>query len=199
MKTNVNVFRSLVLGGVLAGSFATASAVIPEDIRFTILSNKKVVLESNLPKGKSASVEITDLVSQDKVYEAEIRGTKDKTVYDLSSLPQGEYSMKIDLEDKVLEKGFRLDESTSSMTSESAHSVPVFIKDNGVLQVFYDNNGDEKVEVSFSKYSETFFTDVIELKTPFVKPYNLKNLDRGTYNVVVKSGDKEFGYTFSKM
>jgi hypothetical protein len=200
MKTNVNVFRSLVLGGVLAGTFATAHAVIPEDIRFTILPNKKVLLESNLPQGKTASIEITDQASQDKVYEAAIKSKKsNKTVYDLSSLPEGEYTIKVDLEDKVMEKGFRLDESTSSMTSESAYSVPVFVNDNGVLHVMYDNNADEKVEVSFSKYAETFFTDVIDTKNLFTRPYNLKNLDRGTYNVVVKSGDKEFGYTFSKM
>lgn len=200
MKTNVNVFRLLMMGGVLAGTVATAGAVIPEDIRFTILPNKKVVLESNLPQGKVASVEITDLASQDRVYEAELTGKKGgKLVYNLSALPNGEYSMKVDLDNKVYEKGFRLDEGTSSPTTESDYNVPVFSNEDGVLRIVYDNAGEEKVEVSFTKYSDTFFTDIIESKTPFTRPYNLKNLDRGTYYVVLKSGEKEFGYTFSKM
>jgi hypothetical protein len=200
MKTQVNVLRSLMLGGVMIGTIATASAVIPEDIKFTILPNKKVILESNLPQGKVGSVEITDQTTQDQVYEADLSARKSgKTVYNLTSLPAGNYTMKVDLDDKVYEQGFRLDESSSSETHETSYSVPVFENKNGVLSIIYDKSGADKVEVSFSKYSDTFFTDVIDSKTPFSRPYNLKNLDRGTYYVVVKSGDKSFGYSFDKM
>ncbi len=200
MKTNVNVFRLLMLGGVLAGSVATAGAVMPEDIKFTILPNKKVVIESNLPQGKDAQVEITDVSSQDRVYEARLtKKVGGTTVYDLSRLPEGDYSMKIDLDDRVYEKGFRLDESASHLTSEAAWAVPVFSNENGVLRVAYGQPAGENVEVRFSKYADTFFTDVIGNSTGFVRPYNLKNLERGTYSVEVRSGDQVFGYTFTKM
>lgn len=200
MKTHVNVLRSLMLGGVMIGTIATASAVIPEDIKFTILPNKKLILESNLPKGTAGSVEITDQTTQDQVYEADLSaGKSGKTVYNLTSLPAGNYTMKVDLDNKVYEQGFRLEAGTSSETHETSYSVPVFENKNGVLSIIYDKSGADKVEVTFSKYSDVFFTDVIDSKTPFSRPYNLKNLDRGTYYVVVKSGDKSFGYSFDKM
>lgn len=200
MKTNVNVFRLMMLGGVLAGTVATAGAVIPEDIKFTILPNKKVVIESNLPQGKDAQVEITDVSSQDRVYEARLtKKVSGKTVYDLSKLPEGDYSMKIDLDDRVYEKGFRIDENASTLTSEAAWAVPVFSSENGVLRVAYAKPAGENVEVSFSKYADTFFTDVIGNSNGFVRPYNLKNLERGTYSVEVRSGDQVFAYSFTKL
>lgn len=200
MKTNVNVFRLMMLGGVLAGTVATAGAVMPEDIKFTILSNKKIVIESYLLQGKDAQVEITDVSSQDRVYEARLtKKVSGKTVYDLSKLPEGEYSMTIDLDDKVYEKGFRIDEDASHLTSEAAWAIPVFSNENGILRVAYGKPAGEIVEVSFSKYADTFFTDVIGNATGFVRPYNLKNLERGTYSVEVRSGDQVFAYMFTKM
>ena len=194
MKTKVNVFRLLVLSGALIATSYVASAVAPENINLTILANKKVLLESNIPQ-KLATLEIKNLETSEIVYSAKYpMSSAQKTVYNLSSLPEGNYSMVMRHDNLVYEKEIHLSEGATRLVKEFTYAEPVFESTNRRLNVQYANLSGNLVTVTISNDTETFFTDNIDVTKGFSRDYVLKYFQSGQYYVTLVSGDRTFNY-----
>jgi hypothetical protein len=198
MKAKVNSIRLLVIGGLSVMTISMAGASAPEEVKLTLLPNKMVIIEANIPQDQSANLEITNLGTRELMYDDQLRDP-DKAVYNLEALPEGKYSLVIKHGDITHEKDIMLSEGKSYLIKEATYTAPVFeTSADGKLMVRYLNHTGENVSVSFFSNSENFFSDEIGIPTSFERSYNLKNLEDGNYGVVLKTGSKSFYYDLNK-
>lgn len=177
-----------------------AGAVIPENVKVTLLPDKKVAVEANIPQSESANFEIVNLGTRETLYDDRlgVAGTS-KVVYDLQALPEGKYSLIIEHGKMTYEKEILIADEKTYLVKETSYVAPKFeTSEEGNLNVTYFNRTGEPVEVSFFEGSNQLFSDVIGIPGSFKKSYNLKNLDNGNYNVILKTGSKSFYYDLKK-
>jgi hypothetical protein len=201
MNVKVNSIRMLAISGLSVMMLARANAVIPEKVKLTLLPNKMVIIEANIPQAQSANLEIINLGTREIVYDDHLAAPyAHKAVYNLQALPEGKYSLVIEYGNYTHEKEILLTEGKTYLIKETSYIAPVFkTSGDGKLLVSYLNHSGENVNVSFLRNSENFFSDEIGILTSFSRSYDLKNLERGNYSVVLKSGDKTFYYNLNKM
>jgi hypothetical protein len=201
MNAKVNSIRMLAMSGLSVMMLAKANAVIPEKVKLTLLPNKMVIIEANIPQAQSANLEIINLGTREIVYDDHLAAPDvHKTVYNLQALPEGKYSLVIEHGNITHEKEILLTEGKTYLIKETSYTAPVFeTTGDGKLLVRYLNHSGENVSVSFFRNSENFFSDEIGIPTSFERSYNLKNLESGNYSVVLKTGNKSFYYDLNKI
>lgn len=201
MNAKVNSIRMLAIGGLSVMMIANAGAVIPEKVKLTLLPDKKMVIETNIPQAERTQLEIINLATREIVYDDRLKVPEDhKAVYNLQALPEGKYSLVIEHGSTTHEKEIVLTEGKAYLIREASYTAPDFkMSENGKLSVNYLNFSGENVKVSFFNEAEEIFSDEIGITTSFDRTYNLKNLERGKYSVVLKTGDKSFYYSLNKM
>jgi hypothetical protein len=198
MKTKINSMRMMVVGGLSVMMISGAIANVPEEVKLTLLANKVVMIEANIPQDQFANLEITNLGTREVMYNDKLQDN-DKSVYNLEALPEGKYSLVINHGNSIHEKDIMLSEGKSYLIKESVYTVPVFeTSGDGKLLIRYLNQSGENVSVLFFKNSDNFFSDEIGIPTSFERSYNLKNLEDGNYSVVLKTGSKSFYYDLNK-
>jgi hypothetical protein len=199
MKANVNSIRMLAVGGLSVMMLSMAGASSSEEVKLTLLPNKVVIIEANLPQDQPANLEITNLGTREVMYNDRLQAP-DKSVYNLEALPEGKYSLVIKQGNTTHEKDIMLAEGKSYLIKETSYTAPLFeTSGDGKLSVRYLNSSGESVSVLFFKNSENFFSDEIGIPTSFERSYNLKNLENGNYSVILKTGNKSFYYDLNKM
>jgi hypothetical protein len=201
MIVKVNSIRMLAMSGLSVMMLASASAVIPEKVKLTLLPDKKMVIETNIPQAQTANLEIINLGTSEIVYDDHLAAPDvHKAVYNLQALPEGKYSLVIEHGNITHEKEILLTEGKTYLIKETSYTAPVFeTSDDGKLRVTYLNHSGENVSVSFFRNSENLFTDEIGIPTSFERSYDLKNLENGNYSVLLKTGNKSFYYDLNKM
>ena len=198
MKTRVKTNVITVMMGLLllVALTVTVKAGNTEDVRVVMLSGKKVMLKVQNPSMQQIKINITDQTNQN-LYSASLPEKEAfLKVYDLSKLPEGDYKLTLELNNKVLEKDVRIKGNESSIISEATQYLPYFSKKDNDLLVSYLNTGSNKVSVSFSNNANQFFTDTPEKQVSIQRSYSLKNLEPGQYTVELSSGDKLYSYAF---
>jgi hypothetical protein len=189
----------LVIGGLSVMMLSNANATVTEEVKLTLLPNKMVKIEANIPQDQSANLEIVNMGTREVMYDESLPDPE-KSVYNLEALPEGKYSLIIKHGAMTHEKDIMLSEGNSYLIKESTYTAPVFeTSGDGKLSVRYLNHSGENVSISFIKNSENFYTDAIAIPTSFSRLYDLKNLESGNYSVVLKTGDKTFYYDLNKM
>jgi hypothetical protein len=200
MKTKVNSIRMLAISGLSVMMLAKANAEIPEKVKMTLLPNKMVRIETHITQARSANLEIINMSTREIVLDEQLAAPEaHKAVYDLQALPEGKYSLVIEYGNMTHEKEILLSEGKTYLIKEASYIAPVFkTAEDGKLRVKYLNRTGENVEVTFFKESENVFSDKIGIPTSFERSYDLKNLESGSYSVMLKTGDKTYFYPIDK-
>jgi hypothetical protein len=192
MKTKANSIRLLVLTGLFFVFGFTAKAENSENVRLVMLQNKKVLLEANNLQNQPLSIEISNSITNDMVYSAVIKNNAlYKKYYNLSSLPEGNYTFTIKLDNEVFVKEIQLN-ALPLLLSETSYYEPVFLDENNSLVVNFINPDKENIIVSFKRDYDSFFKDEPGNLHSFSRKYNLKKLEPGEYQVELLSGDKQY-------
>ncbi len=201
MNAKVNSIRMLVMSGLSVMMLSKANAAEPEDFKLTLLPNKMVIIEANIPQAQAANLEITNLGTREVFYNDKLQFPgMHKALYNLEALPEGKYSLVIKNGNMTHEKDIILSDGKSYLIKEVVYMAPVFeTSGDGKLSVRYINHTGEKVKVSFFRNSENFFSDEIVNPTSFSRSYDLKNLESGIYGVILKTGNKSFYYDLNKL
>jgi hypothetical protein len=198
MKAKISFIKILALAGLYFGFMFSANAALNEQVKIYLLPQKKVLLVVSNPALKKANLVITEGESHQSLYTERVR--KDsvyRRVFDLSSLPEGRYTLSVDFNQKVFEKELELMDDRTALINESVSYPPVFNAKNNLLTISYKNPLREDVSVSFLDGYTSFFTDVVsgDLKA-FQRAYNLMYLEPGSYEVELVSGNKNYTYSF---
>ena len=197
MKTRVKTKITAMMGLLLFVALTVnVKAGNTEDVKVIMLSGKKVMLQVQNPSMQQIKFNITDESNQN-LYSASLPEKESYLkVYDLSNLPEGDYKLTLELNNKVLEKDVRLKGDNSSIISEATHYLPYFNKKDNDLLVSYLNTTNKNVSVSFYRNADLFFSDTPEKRMNIQCSYNLKNLQPGQYTVELSSSDKMYSYAF---
>ena len=73
MNAKVNSIRMLAISGLSVMMLSQASATVTEEVKLTLLPNKKVMIEDNIPRDQSANLEITNMGTREVMYNDEIQ------------------------------------------------------------------------------------------------------------------------------
>jgi hypothetical protein len=163
----------------------------------TVMPQKRVVLRiSDAPK-KSLELNIRNSATGEMVYEGKM--SEDISyikVFNLSNLPEGEYDLTVETEEKVYRKYLAVNRATCHLLSESEYHKPVFDNEDGSLRIAFSNPEDEKLTISFRNSLGTFFKDEANQVKVFKRKYNLAMLEPGDYHVDLLAGEDTYSYYF---
>jgi YbbR domain-containing protein len=189
--------KKMFLAGIffLAGFAVKAENV--EKASLVMLQNKRVLLETTNPQKQIVHLQIFEASTLEQVYHAKLtRDIHYKRSYDLSGLSEGNYLVKVVFDNRVFVKEIQLGSNFPVLIREAVYDEPRFSQDGRSLEITLSNHMDEKVGVSFSRDTETFFKDEPVYSGTIRRKYDLTNLEPGFYSVEVSAGDRYYQHSF---
>jgi hypothetical protein len=162
-----------------------------------MLTGQRVLIEVQNPQQKPMTIEIINSTSGEIVYSDDISNPVHfSNTFNLSQLPEGNYTMKYSISNRIYIKEFSMSASESVILAESMYLAPTISQkgENLFITVF---DADEKdVKVTFRQGLDGFFTDKPGISGSFMRNYNIADLYPGEYNVRVVTGDEAYNYSF---
>lgn len=196
MEANGKFKRWLGIATLVLVMGTAAKAEFPEYVKVKPLGNQRFILDAQNPQKQTMSMALISSIDGELVYSKDISGNaKYHVVYNLGYLPDGGYTLKYMIANKIYEKEILLKDSEATLLTETSYVTPLFYRDDKNLVVTVFNPEKKDVSVSFWKGSESFFTD-----NPgdfsFRRQYSLESLSPGEYNISVVKGNDNYSYAF---
>jgi len=117
---------------------------------------------------------------------------------DFSELEDGLYKMNVQMDGAKYVKHLSVNESIVSIEKSIKKTEPIFQFQNNVINVSHLNHGEEKTSVHIYQNGSLVWDKELENKLAINKRFNISNLDPGTYNFVLISGDDIYEYQVSR-
>ncbi|MFO7370084.1 MAG: DUF3244 domain-containing protein [Bacteroidales bacterium] len=197
MKTKRNFKVILLVAGLMMGYAVQAKSAGNMVVHASVMPNKKVVLRiSDAPK-RALELNIENASTGEVVYQQRLsRDTVYLKVFSLTNLPEGEYSMTIETEEKVYRKFLGITRDSCLLLGEAEDYKPIFDNENENLLITFRNSKDEKLKVLFRNSLGIFFKDEPGQATSLRRKYNLSMLEPGSYQVDLMAGNDIYTYSF---
>ncbi len=197
MKTRFFSISRLAFAGVLMVSGFGAKAGKGDNVSLIPEPDKKVIIDAYNPDMLPMSIEIIDNSQGESQFVTSVKGASHYSkLYNLSLLPNDDYTIKVKIGNEDFEKEVKLNRSVPEVVTESTRFEPVFQEGNNSLSLTVLNPEREKVSVSYWAGSDRFFEDDIRTVNSFTRKYNLKELDPGDYSVEVVKGGQYYVHNF---
>lgn len=132
----------------------------------------------------------------EKIYYKETRAdNKDyRKIYDFSDLEKGEYKLSVTVDGATAERTFNIGSENIMVGKEKNLGEPYFSFKDGVLKVSYLNFPEETLNLNMYKGSELVYSKELGSKFNVIEGYDLSNLEKGVYSVVLSCNSKTFSY-----
>jgi hypothetical protein len=196
MKTKVST-RGLVIAGMLFAFAHVSGADIEEFVKAKMLTGQRVFIEVQNPQQKPMSIEFINSTSGERVYFDDISNpVRFSNTFNLSQLPEGNYTMKYSISNRIYTKEMSMSASESVILAENFYLTPTISQEGKNLLVTVFNADEKDVKVTFRQGLDGFFTDKPGISGSFKRNYNIAELYPGEYNVRVVSGDEAYHYSF---
>ena len=198
MKTKAKFKRLLMIAGMFFVFVLTSMAESNEKVRVIAMSQKSVLLFVMNHEKQWATMNINKINTEEELYsKTTARDKIYRGIYDFSKVPEGDYKLSIDFNDKTYDKEIKVTSDGLEIIKEADYIDPEFSSKNNTLKVMFYNPANKGVSVSFSNGLKDFYTDNLpEQIGSFERSYNLKNLETGSYIVKLTSGDRKYLYSF---
>ncbi|MBN1142838.1 MAG: DUF3244 domain-containing protein [Bacteroidales bacterium] len=197
MKTRRSIKVILLVAGLILSYSFQAKGAGNMIVHASVMSNKKVVLRiSDAPK-RALELNIENATTGELVYQKRLsKDTVYLKVFSLSNLPEGEYSLTIETEEKIYRKFLGITRDSCLLLGEAEDYKPIFDNENENLLITFRNSQDENLKVLFRNNLGIFFKDEPNQATWFRRKYNLSMLEPGSYQVDLLAGDDTYSYSF---
>ena len=195
-----NISAKLMLRAlfVLVG-FITLSgnALCSGNVSFKPLTEEgKVLVSLEDVQANIVSLSIEDKFANTVYYDSKVKGDESyKKVYDVSNLPDGTYTLTADFGKSTVTKDFTVIDSKVIENSDKEKKVcsPVFRKVDDKLIVLYQCPDKNDVNVAFKNDYETFFSHDSK-NSKLAAKFDISELPKGDYEVVLNSGAEQYSY-----
>jgi hypothetical protein len=144
-------------------------------------SNFQISIENN--KGEVVYYKETDTQSNDF-----------RKVFDFSNLENGDYKLSVTVDILTTERSFSIKNKNIAVGKEKNSIEPYFAYKDGILKLSYLNFSEEKLSLNFYNESDLVYSKEIGNKFSVNEGFNLSELDKGTYSVVLSTNDKTYSY-----
>jgi hypothetical protein len=197
MKTKKSFKVILLVAGLLMSYAVQAKCAGYMIVHTSVMPNKKVVLRiSDAPK-HALELNIENSVTGEVVYQKRLaRDTTYLKVFSLSNLPEGEYSLTIETEERIYRKFLGITRDSCLLLGEAEDYKPVFDNENENLLITFRHSQDEDLKVLFRNNLGIFFKDEPDPASWLRRKYNLSLLEPGSYQVDLLAGDDTYTYSF---
>ncbi len=177
----------LVFTFIFASFFQLSANYSPKISTLNVVINEKALVLSNSVTHETKVLLITDQFG-DIVFEDRIEESKRKVKYDLESLPNGNYKIRI-------KGGNSVDIYEAVISNEAVHLVssksffrPTIEKMNHKVLVNSQYLNEEDIQISiYDDESDLIYRFNHQKTGSFQKSFNLEKLGSGEYNVIVST------------
>jgi hypothetical protein len=196
MKTKVISLRWLVPAGLFFVFVFSAKAGNGDRVNVIPEQNGKLVLEVFNQQESPMTFQIISNSDQEDIYNKDLhRNSYFGSILNLSNLPDGDYTLDVKMGNETFEDKIELARNNAVLLEENKYFEPVFRDGDHQLGLMMINPKGDDVQVSFYQGSDKFFEDNPNIQGSFLRKYNLKNLERGDYQVEVDTGSKSYLHT----
>lgn len=175
-------------------SFASGVKPLP-----TLVEGTTITVYFEDDKSDMLNVSITDRYGYELLSEKIQNKNRKFRKYNLEQLPFGEYSLKIESDQKIVYKTIKMERNNSVVLNEKVTFKPTTFFKNDRWLVNALALGEK---VSIKIYDEKFqelFEDKFKNESVIAKSYNLSELAYGVYTLSVTIGDNSFNKVIAKM
>ena len=179
---------TLVAAFILSGLFQLQARHIFSTAKLTVLQNEKSIILNTPNQSKRAEVlKITDAKAQ-IIFTDVIEKNKQRVKYVLNNLPNGSYDITIDGSDVVTVYETIISDKNVTIVDTKSYYRPSIhtIKE----KLFVTAEVEKKEDIRVSIYDDTnvlVFTYNMEKEETFTQSFNLEQLPKGDYRVIVSN------------
>jgi hypothetical protein len=183
---------SLFLFAIMLGTLSVIASGKPA-LNIIPLTAERILVAMQNDVTAPMEVRVTDDNGRLVFYKSVRRPDREyKKIYDLSALENGQYNVIFNMNNVRAERSIEINDD-KIMVSDLRHGYdPSFIFDNKQLKFTYLNFDQE--DFSFILYRRGFevFRSSIGNDFALTKGFDLSQLDRGDYEAVIASGNKQY-------
>lgn len=197
MKTKKSIQVILLVAGLMMSCAIQAKSAGNMVVHASVMPNKKVVLRISDAPRRALELNIENSSTGEVVYQQRLtRDTVYLKVFSLSNLPEGEYNLTIETEEKIYSKFLGITRDSCLLLGEAEDYKPVFNNENENLLISLRNSQNKNLKVVFRNNLGVFFKDEPDQSTWFRRKYNLSMLEPGSYQVDLLAGEDTYSYNF---
>ncbi len=118
-----------------------------------------------------------------------------RKIYNFSDLENGTYKLTVVSDDLTTERQFQKLQGVIKVGEEKTTLEPFFKYEDGILRCSYLNFSKENMKLSLFGKDELLYAKTIGHDFTVLQALNLSKLNKGNYEVVLSSGEKQFSYS----
>jgi len=202
LNLNIKIMKkTFILSFVIASTLVSQMALASGAFRVSTITGKenKAILEISDNADKKYEISILD-ASGDEVYYNKVLGEQQnfKRMYDLSKLDLGVYKVEVKTDGELNEQ-FVTVGTNGIEVSETVKEVHPFFKynDNSLI-LTYLNYRSEDMSLSFYNNDGLIWSKEIGNKFDLQKAFDLSQLEKGNYKVILSSQNRNYEYDLTK-
>lgn len=195
MKTIVKVTLVFAFAAFANTIFASGN------LKVNILpaSAKKAVIAISTCCNSNFSISVANEEGRIVYSKENLEPTEDYlTEFDLSLLEDGKYKLKVVSEDITTERTFRKTDKGIKVGKEQTMIKPFFGYKDGILRCTYLNFPKENLTLYFLKKNQLLYSKDLGKTFNVTEGMNLSRLEKGNYEVVLSTGDREYSFWVDK-
>lgn len=190
-------FLKLSLTAVL---FLTVTGVKANDVDFTlkVRGEKEKFIRFSFDQNENVNLSFStydnEVLFQEKI-QAKAASSK---VYDLNSLPDGKYFLKIESEEKIAKYEVSIVNGKTVVAEPTISEVfhPIVKKVGDVVLVSLQNNESAPIDVEvLNEYNDSIYSETIKDTAQLQKKFNISRSDSQSLTFVVKVKDQKYTKT----
>ena len=177
---------------------AATAAEKPRLDVYPISEEKAVVALLNNPSSK---IEITVRSEEGIiVYYKQTNSKEDnyRKIYDFSNLENGNYELSFKVNNYLVKRDIQVEKGSLKVGESEFRYDPYFRQEGEVLKLSYLNFDQNDLSISLIRNREVVFTKSLGRDFNTTRGFDLSKLERGSYQVVLADGSKDFYYTIEK-
>lgn len=121
-----------------------------------------------------------------------------KKIFDFAELKEGNYVMNLKVNDTKLSRNFEVAPGEISVGNAKMSIDPYFDFNNNMLKFSYLNFDEENMTMNIYGSDGLVYTSKLGNDFTISSGYNLSNLEKGMYKVVLKSSNEEYAFSLVK-
>lgn len=185
---------------LIAVLFLTATGVKANDVDFTlkVRGEKEKFIRFSFDQNENVNLSFStydnEVLFQEKI-QAKAASSK---VYDLNSLPDGKYFLRIESEEKLAKYEVSIVNGKTIVSEPTISEVfhPVVKKVGDVVLVTLQNNESAPIDVEvLNEYNDSIYSETIKDTAQLQKKFNISRSDSQSLTFVVKVKDQKYTKT----
>ena len=176
----------------------SASATKIPKMNIVALDNSKALIAAITDAQESAEVSITDKNGRMVYYKESKAAPEFKSIFNLSELEDGNYTVKIKTGNNAAKGELEVHNGDIEVRTIKTEIDPYFGLDGNLLRVTYLNFEQKNIALHIYKGSQLVFEHKMGNDFDLQRGFNLAQLEKGKYDILLTGADKEFNYSITK-